>query len=252
MPIHVGQLLSIDPGNPVVEMWKPITNNLIHTHVFLQHGYEALTVLHTRRTLNMTSLGDYLEAYQKHISALQDFRKISTRSDWVASVLFAMIVSVFEMGVAGIQSGEDYIPNTIVALRNGAQLTRAIAPNFVNDRKKDEMIRHKPSSDDAESLLLLKYIESEFEGMGGVSALDNVYQQAIVSLRIWILRVEATPRTWGHVIWWPANLDDKFVDLVRGKDYLAMVIARQWAYIVSRLSGVWFLDGWSHRVHVGS
>jgi hypothetical protein len=116
MPINAGQLLSIDSGNPVVQMWKPIINNLIHTHIFLQHGYEALTVLHTRRMGHMTSLGDYLEPYQKHILALQDFRKISTRLDWVASVLFAMIVFVFEMGVAGIQPGEDSIPNTIVAL----------------------------------------------------------------------------------------------------------------------------------------
>ncbi|KAJ4139783.1 hypothetical protein NW768_001127 [Fusarium equiseti] len=251
MPINVGQLLSIDPGNPVVQMWKPIINNLIHTHVFLQHGYEASTMLHTRKTLHLTSLGDYLEAYQKHISALQDFRKISTRSDWVASVLFAMIVSVFEMGVAGIQPGEGFIPNTIIALRNGAQLTRAIAPNFVKERQRDEIMKAKPF-DDAESLLMVKYIESEFEAVGGMTALDTIYQQAIVSLRLWILRVDARPKSWGHVMWWPANLDDKFVDLVRGKDHLATVVARQWAYIISRLSGVWFLDGWSHRAHVSS
>jgi hypothetical protein len=114
------------------------------------------------------------------------------------------------------------------------------------------MTRYKPSFDDTESFVMVRYIESEFEAMGGTTALDTVYQQAIVSLRIWILRVEARPRTWGHALWWPANLDGMFVDLVRGKDHLAMVIARQWAYIVSRLSGVWFLDGWSHRAHVSS
>ena len=246
---NIGQLLSIDAGNINAQMWDPIIDNLIHTHVFLQHGYEALTVLHSRRMQHMTSLGDYLEAYQKHLSGLQEFRR-SSQSDWVPSVVFAMIVSAFEMGVAGIQPGEDFIPNTIVALRNGAQLTRAIAPNFVKDRQKDEMMRAKAPAHETDSFFMVKYLESEFENMGGVDALDTVYQQAIISLRIWVIRVQARPKTWGHVLWWPANLDGELVDLLRGKDHLAMVIARQWAYIISRLSGVWFLDGWSHRAQV--
>ncbi|KAH7185984.1 uncharacterized protein B0J16DRAFT_372722 [Fusarium flagelliforme] len=234
--LNIGQLLSIDAGNVNAQMWDPIINNLIHTHIFLQHGYEALTVLHSRRMLHMTSLGDYLEAYQKHLLGLQEFRRCS-QSEWVPSVVFAMIVSAFEMGVAGIQPGEEFIPNTIVALRNGAQLTRAIAPNFVKDRQRDEMMRTKLPSHERESLLMVKYLENEFKTMGGVDALDTVYKQAIISLRVWVVRVQARPRTWGHVLWWPANLDDNFVDLVRGKDHLAMVIARQWAYIVIIVEG---------------
>ncbi|KAF4455116.1 hypothetical protein F53441_2481 [Fusarium austroafricanum] len=98
---------------------------------------------------------------------MRDFRGISTtQSNWASSVIFSMMVAIFEMGVAGIQPGEDFILSTMVALRNGAQLVKIIAPHFVKARVEEDRILNGPAVQKPEYHLLLQALEKDIAKTG--------------------------------------------------------------------------------------
>lgn len=65
------------------------------------------------------------------------------------------------------------------------------------------------------------------------------------------------PKTWVHIIWWPAFMPEGVYALVAGREPRALLLVVYWCVVMARAARRWYWDGWAGRAaaaalaHVG-
>lgn len=70
---------------------------------------------------------------------------------------------------------------------------------------------------------------------------------AALALRTWARNIDAWPRSWLDVMFWPWCLPTEFLNLLEAKDPISLVILIYWFALIDRVSSRWFFDGWARR-----
>ncbi|PSR76864.1 hypothetical protein BD289DRAFT_446249 [Coniella lustricola] len=70
---------------------------------------------------------------------------------------------------------------------------------------------------------------------------------AALALRTWAHNIDAWPRSWLDVMFWPWCLPAEFLDLLAAKDAVSLVILTYWFALIDRVTTRWFLEGWAKR-----
>jgi hypothetical protein len=71
--------------------------------------------------------------------------------------------------------------------------------------------------------------------------------QAAELLQTWCVSIQGQPRTWLHILSWPALVSEAFVAQLHCKNKnrsVALAIFLHWCVIMIRFDDTWFLNGW--------
>jgi hypothetical protein len=81
---------------------------------------------------------------------------------------------------------------------------------------------------------------------------DNERQicaQAITVLRFWFSILAAKlPTTWLLFLWWPAGVSSDFLQLLKDRNPMALVIFCHWCGGIHPLPTKWYIEGWADRM----
>ncbi|KAH7311375.1 hypothetical protein B0I35DRAFT_63675 [Stachybotrys elegans] len=256
LPCSGGKLICLVEDNPMAA-WDPVLVMHIQKHAFLQHAFRALAILRSNENLLNTGANDYVDAYRLHLAALGDFRCYLANAgklNWVPTVMFTMAVIIIEIRGLVTQQDRHSLVNMLTTLRSSATLVASVAARFMKQREEGERQRHAAVLQLPLVRLATQQRIAELDH--AISALDinndldAHYQQSISALKDWLIRTQCRPRTWGHLIQWPASLGDEFIESVHLGQPLALLLYYYWASAIGDGLKSWFFTDWSNSVPV--
>lgn len=213
-------------------------------HVFAMQALNALSVLFRQGQGSSSSV----KAHAWHLKASAGFHaSVAGRlvSTYFAQWIFGLATTVFQIRLCVTHPREDAIAETFHLLRGTARLAIAIAPRFLQD----QMLAHDRTRDmgakvDPEFLERIKLLETNIRMVEP----DKEYLiQAAELLQTWCISIQGQPRTWLHILSWPALVSEAFVAQLQYKhenSSVALAIFLHWCVIMMRFDDTWFLDGW--------
>ena len=75
----------------------------------------------------------------------------------------------------------------------------------------------------------------------------DICSEVIRSLAHWYSLVTPAPRTWAHIVQWPAIFWQEYFALLKRKQSMALVIFAHWCVPVHRAPYRWYANGWAKR-----
>jgi hypothetical protein len=248
----------MNENDSIRETWDPILSVQIQEHAFLQHAFCALAILSSQQKKPSMSVStNYVDAYRLHVHALGNFRchvEVAGKVDWVPTVMFAMAVIVIEVRGLVNQLDTESLLNMLTTIRSSARLVASVAAGFMQERRRSQQQRlaadrqHNPEIQASAIKQRLEELDRAINAVSVESDLDRHYQQSISALRKWLVDTQCQPRTWGHLIWWPASLTDEFLDAVKRGRPLALLLYYFWAAALGDGLQGWFFGGWVDSV----
>lgn len=213
-------------------------------HVFAMQALNALSVLFHQAQAS----GSSIRAHAWHVKASAGFHASVTNkavSTYFAQWIFGLATTVFQIRLCVTHPREDAVAETLHLLRGTARLAVAIAPRFLQDQR----LAHDRTIDvdakiDLEFLERIKLLKTNIRMVEP----DKEYLiQAVELLQTWCVSIQGQPRTWLHVLSWPALVSDAFVAQLQCRhenSSVALAIFLHWCMIMIRLDDTWFLNGW--------
>lgn len=214
-------------------------------HVFAMQALNALSVLFRQ---GQASNSSSVKAYAWHLKASAGFHASvagKAVSTYFAQWIFGLATTVFQIRLCVTHPREDAIAETLHLLRGTARLAIAIAPRFLQD----QMLAHDRTRDmganvDPEFLERIKLLETNIRMVEP----DKEYLiQAAELLQTWCISIQGQPKTWLHILSWPALVSEAFVTQLQCKhenSSVALAIFLHWCVIMMRFDDTWFLNGW--------
>ncbi|KAI1300559.1 hypothetical protein F5Y03DRAFT_363746 [Xylaria venustula] len=195
--------------------------------------------------------------YSNQILGSRTFRRAVPSVDennWVAVMAFTIAVLVFRL-YSGRQSTtfSGVVTDMTIALRSAGIMGNELKPFFLGSGVFGEYLmnrarRSAPRVIDPAVVLALAHLKMINEERTVTNpremAEQSVCARAIDSLQQWVALVSGKPRTWAHYVWWPADVPAEFIDLLKGKSPVALLVFVYWCAVVGRANQQWFLNGW--------
>ncbi|CRG82720.1 hypothetical protein PISL3812_00064 [Talaromyces islandicus] len=258
-------LLKEDPRR-VRLIWKGEVPLQSEHNSWIDHCAMAISALHICHLKPPNPKDYYTAAFKNYRSAVVAFPKAvqEMNPDNCVSILsFSLMVLMFQLGIScvpgaapmtnGLPVADAY--NAISALRGTWSLIDQLSPHLQQSRLKELFVHRKhlrfEALDDNHEIALTHLRQlNETSGFGVRREEDRQKcAQAITVLRFWYSILAAQlPTTWLLVLWWPAGVAPEFLDLLRSKDPMALVVFCHWCAGMYRLPSPWFLDGWAKRM----
>jgi len=236
--------------------WEPILAAHVQKHSFLKHAFRALAILRSRAMTPSVRRDNYIDGYLHHIAATNNFRShVATvgNPSWIPTVMFTMAIIILEIrGFVRDQTPQSLV-NVLTTLRSSAKLVESIAADFirrqqVRGRLQDTFVRENPWAQYATEQHIQELKRATI-ALGIDSDQPGAHhQQSISSLKKWIMDTQCHPRTWQHIIQWPATLTDDFIDSVRLGEPVSWLQCYFWASTLSNAPKSWFFEGWRGSV----
>ncbi|KAI0117811.1 hypothetical protein GGR51DRAFT_573538 [Nemania sp. FL0031] len=199
-------------------------------------------------------------AYSNQILGSKTFRRAVPSIDannWVAVMAFTIAVLVFCLyNCQQSTTFSGVVTGTLAALRSAGIIGNELKPFFLGSGAFGEYLmsrarRSAPKVIDPAILMALAHLKTINEERRITDSRERADQsacaQAIVSLQRWVVLVSGKPRSWAHYVWWPADVPAKFVDLVNGKNPVALLVFVYWCAVLGRADQQWFLNGWASK-----
>ena len=227
---------------------------------YLQHNVLALAALQRYLTSPEDAIECYTAACTHHLEASRIFRQTTTvinNQNWLPAYVLCTSVIMFHFAVSQLgahpytcdpMEPHDFLEAFFV-LRLTSLLSKQLLQWFPSTLK--GMIKQRLDKFEVKPDLYVEKAVSAF-----CSALDEVEDvdgskstltAAATFLREWVHGTDGIPRSWVHIIWWPAVVGQDFISLLERRSPLAVVIFIYWSTILSRAPSRWYLDGWSKR-----
>lgn len=213
-------------------------------HVFAMQALNALSVLFRQGQAS----GSSSKAHAWHLKASAGFHASvagKVVGTYFAQWIFGLATTVFQIRLCVTHPREDAIAETFHLLRGTARLAAAIAPRFLKDQKlAHDRTRGMGAKVDFEFLERIKLLKTNIRMVEP----DQEYLiQAADLLQTWCVSIQGQPRTWLHILSWPALVSEAFVAQLQCKhenSSAALAIFLHWCVIMIRFDDTWFLDGW--------
>ncbi|KAL6788089.1 hypothetical protein J3E68DRAFT_439988 [Trichoderma sp. SZMC 28012] len=213
-------------------------------HVFAKQALNALSVLFCQGQAAINSI----KAHAWHLKASAGFHaSVAGKivSTYFAQWIFGLATTVFQIRLCVTHPREDAIAETFHLLRGTARLAVAIAPRFMQDQR----LAHDRTKDtgakiDPEFLERIKILKTNIRM---VEPNEESLIQAAELLQTWCVSIQGQPRTWLHILSWPALVSEDFVTKLHCKNKnrsVALAIFLHWCVIMIRFDDTWFLNGW--------
>ncbi|KAI0434078.1 hypothetical protein F5Y09DRAFT_349689 [Xylaria sp. FL1042] len=195
-------------------------------------------------------------AYSNQILGSRTFRQAVPSVDgnnWVAVMAFTIAVLVFRLySCRQSTTFSGVVTDAMIALRSAGIMGHEFKPFFLGSAFGGYLMsraqRSAPRAIDPAISLALAHLKTLNEERAVTDPREKEEQsacaQAIDSLQRWVVLVSGKPRTWAHYVWWPADVPAKFVDLVKEKSPVALLVFVYWCAVLGRANQQWFLNGW--------
>ncbi|KAF3075038.1 hypothetical protein CFAM422_003141 [Trichoderma lentiforme] len=213
-------------------------------HVFAMQALNALSVLFCQGQ----ATGDSTKAHAWHRKASAGFHASvagKVVSTYFAQWIFGLATTVFQIRLCVTHPREDAIAETFHLLRGTARLAIAIAPRFMQDQRlAHDRTKDTGAKTDPEFLERIRLLKTSIRM---VEPNGEYLIQAAESLQTWCASIQGQPRTWLHILSWPALVSEDFVTKLHCKNQnrsVALAIFLHWCVIMIRFDDTWFLDGW--------
>lgn len=213
-------------------------------HIFAMQALNALSVLFRQGQAS----GSSLRAHAWHLKASAGFHASvagKVVSTYFAQWIFGLATTVFQIRLCVTHPREDAIAETFHLLRSTARLAIAIAPRFIQDQR----LAHDRTKDMGAKIdvFLLERIKLLKTNIRMVEPNKEYLIQAAELLQTWCVSIQGQPRTWLHILSWPALVSEVFIAQLQGKhknNSAALAIFLHWCVIMIKFDDTWFLDGW--------
>lgn len=230
------------------------------TYPFVLHGVLALSALHIARTESRSNGSSYISIALEHQNrALALFRpKVLSLNRENSHIIFVfsgiLLQLAFAMGPCS-PFAETYDP--IRDLLQGFDLCRGLREliglswHWVKEGKISEVLLRV---DDSKRWPLSDVVQKAFsnlkhfnENTGKETSTHDTgcYASAIDSLTDLMEIFQDKPRRVELALRWPFELTDKYVDLLRRHDPMALVVLAHYCLILHHSRHQWWVEGWS-------
>lgn len=213
-------------------------------HVFAMQALNALSVLFCQGQAS----GSSIKAHAWHLKASAGFHASvagKVVSTYFAQWIFGLATAVFQIRFCVAHPTEDAIAETFHLLRGTARLAVAIAPRFLQDQRlAHDRTRDTRAEIDLEFLERIKLLKTNIRM---VEPDKEHLIQAASLLQTWCVSIQGQPRTWLHILSWPALVSEAFVAQLQCKhenSSVALALFLHWCVIMIRFDDTWFLNGW--------
>ncbi|KAH8690678.1 hypothetical protein BGW36DRAFT_364246 [Talaromyces proteolyticus] len=258
-------LLKEDPRR-VKLIWRGEVPLQLERSAWLDHCTMAISALHICYLQPPNPREYYTAAFKNYRSAVVAFPKAVQEmnpENCITILSFSLLILMFQLGIScvpgaapmtnGLPVADAY--NAISALRGTWSLIDQLNPHLQNSRLSALFVHRKhlrfEALDENHEIALAHLRQlNETSGFGVRREQDRqICAQAITVLRFWFSILAAQlPTTWLLLLWWPAGVSPEFLDLLKNKDPMALVIFCHWCVGMHRLPTCWYLDGWARRM----
>lgn len=213
-------------------------------YAFAMQALNALSVLFCQGQ----AAGSSIKAHAWHRKASAGFHASvagKVVSTYFAQWIFGLATTVFQIRLCVTRPREDAIAETFHLLRGTARLAIAIAPRFMQDQRlAHDRTKDTGAKTDPEFLERIKLLKTSIRM---VEPNGEYLIQAAESLQTWCVSIQAQPRTWLHILSWPALVSEDFVTKLHCTNKnrsVALAIFLYWCVIMIKFDDTWFLNGW--------
>lgn len=213
-------------------------------HVFAMQALNALSVLFCQGQ----SASSSIKAHAWHLKASAGFHASvagKVVSTYFAQWIFGLATTVFQIRLCVTHPREDAIAETFHLLRGTARLAVAIAPRFMQDQRlAHDRTKDTGAKTDPECLERTKLLKTNIRML---EPNEEHLIEAAELLQTWCVFIQGQPRTWLHILSWPALVSEAFVAQLQCKHMnrsAALAIFLHWCVIMIKFDDTWFLNGW--------
>lgn len=238
---------------------------------WMDHATLAIAALHICHLKPPNPENYYNAAYKNYRNAVVAFPKAvkdMNPENSVAILSFSLLILMFQLGISCVPGAgpmSDAFPaidvyNAISALRGTWSLIDQLGPHLQKSNLSAlfihrKHIRFEVLDESHEKMIefLTRLNETlEYGELGTIKRSDSDRQtcaQAVTVLRFWFSIMAAKlPTTWLLVVWWPAGVSSEFLQLLKKKDPMALIIVCHWCAGIHRIPPKWYLEGWASHM----
>lgn len=249
--------------------WQVIVPQEALSHPFLMHGILAISALHLARIGSETHRAMYISSAISHQNqALALFRGLLgdiNSSNGKAMFIFSSMVTVFAFGFPHTpDAAEPLAPiddlYQVLVLCNGMVQILLTAHSWIRDSDMAPILHANndgftPSpSDDA------KLSDDARRALQQLREINDIYAErdpghdpvacrtAIDNIGVMLVKLESGLTMPNIAVRWIVRCRDKYLEFLRARTPLALVILSHYCVILHRVRHHWWLAGWSTRV----
>ncbi|TGO44186.1 hypothetical protein BOTNAR_0904g00030 [Botryotinia narcissicola] len=213
-------------------------------HHFLLHGLLALSALHYAES--HPNPKKYVEiATAHHTRGLTLYHSILSnmnKSKDIAVIAFSSITAIFAFGLARPDAKKEASVELIddmvqaISLSKGWQTVKHVRRGLESPSPQREQVTLSPDA------------ETAFERLYALSQGQNatLYKTAITSLKFSFKKTENGQDDNPHLAFeWGGSLQEEFLQLLRARDTVALVIVAFSCVMLEKVPQVWWFQGWS-------
>ncbi|KAK2599041.1 hypothetical protein QQS21_005508 [Conoideocrella luteorostrata] len=251
--ITPGALLSLSPSSNNAQEWDQLIMKETSRTPALEHAFRALSALYWHDKAPYRSNQNYLSALTRNITAIGSFHRsfvAARQQSWVASLVFVMVMVAFQTRVIAIGPNDNCIFESVVALRCAAHFAQTAAPAFIESQWVERQRSRQNPSDrrddppDSWHSPNIRKLNVFVNGMARSDAWDDTHSQAALMLKTWVNLTQGRPRTWSHIVWWPASISQEFVQRLQQREPCSLVIVLYWCAFMQYTPSSWFVKNW--------
>jgi hypothetical protein len=208
----------------------------------------------------------YTAAFKNYHSAVVSFPKAVKEinpENSVAILSFSLLILMFQLGISCVPGAgpmSHALPiidayNAVSAMRGTWSLMDQLGPHLQKSHLSTLFVHRKHLRFEALDENHEKMIENLTELNANVvydlhdGNNREICAQAITVLRFWFSVMAAKlPNTWLLLLWWPAGVSPEFLQLLKDRNPVALVIFCHWCVGVHHIPKTWYLEGWVERM----
>ena len=243
----------------IEQVWQQKIPYEAQAHTFLLHGILAFAALHLSHLHGPNERDYHMIASQQRAKASKVFQVAVSNvnvGNCTAICAFSLIMAMCQFDLFStsglLRPSEQFesLLDALAALRGAWYLAMHYRP-LIEQGPLGILLTHPRNLVkgvlDPETSRVLDNLEWTNQRTTDTKETKAIYSEAIRNLHQWYGLVSIAPRTWAHIIKWPATLSSEYFTFLRQKRSMALVILAHWCVPVHRAPYRWFVEGWAKR-----